>query len=87
MQYPGFILNNILPSKQQVSVFTDELMHYMFPVAQDAQTFLQQHETIKDNLQQQLQQLLLLVDKTTVVQHNETIDNYFCECAVLKMRC
>ena len=77
MQYPGFILHNVLPTKQQVSVFTEELMHYIFPVAQDADSFIRQHETIKENLQQQLQLLLQLVDKTTFTQHEETIENYF----------
>lgn len=84
MQYPGFILNNILPSKQQVSQFTEELIHYIFPVAQDAQEFLYQHETIKDRLQKQLQQLLNAVDKTTVAQHNETIETYCCELYSIK---
>ncbi len=84
MQYPGFILNNVLPSKQQVSLFTEELIHYIFPVAQDAQEFLQQHESIKDRLQKQLQQLLNAVDKTTVSQHNETIEKYFCELCSIK---
>lgn len=84
MQYPGFILNNILPSKHQVSLFTEGLMHYLFPVAQDAQQFLEQHETIKDKLQQQLQTLLNAVDKTTVSQHNETIEAYFNELCTIK---
>ena len=77
MPFPGFILNNILPSKQQVSEFTEQLIHYLFPVAHDAQQFLKDHEAIKDRLQQQLQHLLQAVDKITVAQHNETIDTYF----------
>lgn len=84
MQFPGFILNNTLPSKHQVALFTEGLTHYLFPVAQDAKQFLQQHETIKDSLQQQLQQLLNAVDKTTVAQHNETIESYFCELCGIK---
>ena len=84
MQYPGFILNNILPSKQQVSLFTEELIHYLFPVAKDPQRFLEQHESIKDDLQHQLQQLLQAVDKTTVAQHSETIETYFYELCNIK---
>lgn len=84
MQYPGFILNNILPSKQQVSVFTEDLIHYMFPVTQDPQHFLEQHEAIKDKLQQQLQVLLNAVDKTTIAQHNDTIEAYFNDMCSIK---
>ncbi len=84
MQYPGFILNNILPSKQQVGDFVENLIHYMFPVTQDPQHFLAQHESIKDALQQQLQQLLNAVDKTTPAQHNDTLEAYFKELCNVK---
>lgn len=84
MQFPGFILNNILPSKQQVGAFTDQMFHYLFPVAQDPQQFLLEHETIKDGLQHQLHQLLNAVDKTTIAQHNETIEKYFFELCNIK---
>jgi len=77
MQYPGFILNNTLPSKKQVNCFIEGLTHYIFPVVQEPQTFLKQHEQQCGSLQSQLAKLLTSVDKNDSLQHDEIITTYF----------
>ncbi|TKK69912.1 serine acetyltransferase [Ilyomonas limi] len=76
-QYPGFILNNTLPSKKQVNCFIEGLTHYVFPVTQEPQAFLQHHEQQCGSLQSQLTRLLALVDKNNSLQHDEIITTYF----------
>jgi serine O-acetyltransferase len=77
MQYPGFILKKTLPSKKQVNCFIEGLTQYIFPVAQDPSTFLQQHEQQCGSLQSQLAQLLVLVDRNDNLPHDEIVTTFF----------
>jgi serine O-acetyltransferase len=58
MEYPGYILNTILPSRSKVADFAEGLIHYLFPVTGNAADFLSRHETILYHLQEQLTDLV-----------------------------
>lgn len=77
MQYPGFILSKSLPSNDKVRLFTDEVIHYMFPVTNDPETFLQQHESIQIRLRQTLEHLLVAVDMKKSLDHDYINQYYF----------
>lgn len=77
MQYPGFILNNTLPSKKQVNCFIEGLTEYIFPVAQEPKAFLEQHERQCGSLQKQLLQLISMLDKKNALQPDAIVNTYF----------
>ncbi len=76
MQYPGFILSKSLPSNEEVRTFTDNTIHYMFPVTNDPETFLQQHEQLQIRLRETLSRLLTSVDSNRTLDH-DYINQYF----------
>ncbi len=84
MQYPGFILSNILPSKEGVNHFTEDLIHYLFPVTHYPEEFLRSHDRIQYRLRGQLRALLTSVDQATVLDYDHLVEEYFENLAALK---
>ncbi len=57
-KYPGFILSGNTPSKNSVSLFTEGLIEYLFPVVPDSKAFLRNHSSQQGALQKQLIEIL-----------------------------
>jgi serine O-acetyltransferase len=68
-KFPGHILNGNTPSKLAVAEFTAGLTDYLFPVVDDAKTFLRNHESIQAALQKQLINIL-----TPLTRKQEQLD-------------
>jgi serine O-acetyltransferase len=58
MEYPGYILQKILPSRQKVDKFIQDLIHYIFPVTDNAAEFMRTHQLVLKELQLQLEELI-----------------------------
>jgi serine O-acetyltransferase len=76
-KFPGYILNTNTPSKKKVAHFTETLTEYLFPVVEDAHSFLKQHTSVQGDLKKQLLNILtpLLRETEADVMHITT--SYF----------
>lgn len=75
MQYPGFICKTPLPALTQVIHFTEELLHYLFPITEKPEEFLEKQEAIQISLQTQLTALIRLIAPSMPV--NMLVTQYF----------
>jgi serine O-acetyltransferase len=75
MEYPGFILQKVLPSRQKVDKFIQELIHYIFPVTNKPEEFLKTHELVLRQLELQLEELIVSCENCKCSQH--IINSYF----------
>ena len=79
MKYPGFILSHLLPSKDEVCRFTDDLTRYLFHVTNHTDKFLKQHHIQHQILQQQLGALIQSVDSLARLDANSIVFEFFSE--------
>ncbi len=79
MKYPGFVLSHVLPSKDEVCRFTDELTRYLFHVTNHTDEFLQQHHIQQQKLQQQLIMLIKSVNSLASLDANTIVFEFFSE--------
>jgi serine O-acetyltransferase len=84
MQYPGHILSESLPSKEEVNLFTEELIEYLFPVTNYVSEFLEKHESIQMQLREMLKDLLASVDRASTLDHASIVEEYFGKLASIK---
>lgn len=77
MQYPGHILSHRLPSVTAIQHFTDELINYLFPVTQDPEVFLKNHEAALYTLRTNFIQLLTSVDKELKYDKEDIATRFF----------
>ena len=77
MKYPGFILSHILPSKDDVCRFTDELTRYLFHVTNHVDDFLLHHYEQQQKMQDKLLALIKSVDNAFLLDHNTIVFEYF----------
>ena len=77
MQYPGHILSKHLPSGKEIQVFTDDLIHYLFPVTEEPELFLQHHEGTLYKLQQTFYNLLASVDPQAMLSKETITEDFF----------
>ena len=77
MKYPGFILSHILPSKDEVCRFTDELTRYLFHVTNHVDDFLQHHYEQQQKMQDKLLGLIKSVDNAFLLDHKAIVFEYF----------
>lgn len=76
-KYPGFILSENLPSKDEVNLFTEELIQYLFPVSANPKEFLQKHQAIQADLRDMLKHLICAVAKCAKFDHEQIVADYF----------
>lgn len=67
----------MLPSKQQVQSFTEALLHYVFPVTRQPESFIQHHENVCDGLRAHLKELIVAVDLKNNLDSQEIQASYF----------
>ncbi|HWB24688.1 MAG TPA: serine O-acetyltransferase EpsC [Chitinophagaceae bacterium] len=79
MKYPGYVLSDTLPSKDEVCRFTDELTRYLFHVTNHTDEFLQQHHLQHKKLQQQLTTLIHSVDNLAALDADNIVFEFFSE--------
>lgn len=79
MKYPGYVLSDTLPSKDEVCRFTDELTRYLFHVTNHTDEFLQQHHLQHKKLQQQLTTLIHSVDNLAALDVDNIVFEFFSE--------
>ena len=84
MKYPGFILSHILPSKDDVCRFTDELTRYLFHVTNHVDDFLLHHYEQQQKMQEKLLALIKSVDNALLLDHNTIVFEYFCGLEAIK---
>lgn len=75
--YPGHIISILLPSKDEVINFAEGLVHYLFPVTQNRQAFLQTHDEEKQKLVKQLNNIIASVSNGTALSSGDIGDEYF----------
>lgn len=84
MKYPGFVLSHVLPSKDEVCRFTDELTRYLFHVTNHTDHFLKQHHIQHQLLQQQLTILIQSVDSLAKLDAPTIVFEFFSELETVK---
>ncbi|MDB5192477.1 MAG: serine acetyltransferase [Segetibacter sp.] len=77
MTYPGFILKDVLPSRQKVNRFIEDLIHYIFPVTDNPEQFLKDHECAQKELRLQLEELISIAKAKERFWSDEVIEYYF----------
>ncbi len=77
MEYPGYILSNNLPSVKAIGSFTEELIHYLFPVTDNPESFLEHHEAILYKLKANFTLLLHSVDKADKLAKQDIAYKFF----------
>lgn len=77
MQYPGHILSKHLPSGKEIHVFTDSLIHYLFPVTEEPALFLEHHETVLYKLQKTFLDLLSSDDSQNELDKITISESFF----------
>ncbi len=86
MKYPGFVLSHVLPSKDEVCRFTDELTRYLFHVTNHTDDFLKQHHIQHEKLQKQLCVLIRSVDSNNSLDSSSIVFEFFSELETIKER-
>lgn len=75
MEYPGYILQKVLPSRQKVDKFIQDLIHYIFPVTDNPEEFLRNHELKQRELHLQLEELIISCENCKC--SSEILKGYF----------
>jgi serine O-acetyltransferase len=84
MDYPGYILQQKLPSPKEVQLFTEDLIHYLFPVTDNAATFLAEHEIIQQELRNRLHKLINPINEKKECNCATVVYDFFDELADIK---
>lgn len=84
MKYPGYILSDTLPSKDEVCKFTDSLTRYLFHVSNHTDEFLQNHHLQHKQLQQHLCDLIQSVSSLAVLDKETITFEFFSELEDIK---
>lgn len=84
MKYPGFVLSHVLPSKDEVCRFTDELTRYLFHVTNHTDQFLKQHHIQHQQLQLQLAALIQSVGSLAKLDEATIVFEFFSELEAVK---
>lgn len=84
MKYPGYVLSHILPSKDEVCRFTDELTRYLFHVTNHTGEFLQTHHIQHSKLEQQLATLIHSVDSLAKLDVDNVVFEFFADLEQVK---
>lgn len=77
MDFPGYILQRVLPSRLKVHQFIDGLTHYLFPVVDDVKLFMLEHQPMQYKLRHQLLEMLKVGQCNQGLSPEEVVDIFF----------
>jgi serine O-acetyltransferase len=75
--FPGYLLSNTIPSRQNVIRFSEELIEYLFPIVDDAKAFLKNHENIQSGLKKQFLEMLSPIARDKDMDVLDIANRYF----------
>lgn len=84
MEFPGYILQRVLPSRQRVHQFITELTHYLFPVVDDVALFMLEHSSLQYKLSNQLRDMLHATQCKQGFSTDQVLDNFFAQLPQVK---
>jgi len=84
MKYPGYVLSHVLPSKDEVCRFMDELTRYLFHVTNHTDQFLKQHHIQHQQLQLQLNALIQSVGSLAKLDADTIVFEFFSDLETVK---
>jgi serine O-acetyltransferase len=82
--FPGYLLNGHTPSKLSVATFTQRLIDYLFPVAEDPKAFLRNHGSVQSALQKQLMDILTPIAHQRPIEIPEVVTAYFSQLPTIR---
>lgn len=77
MDFPGYILQRVLPSRLKVHQFIDDLVHYLFPVVDNETLFMLEHPVVQYKLREQLLEMLKVEQCGQSISPGEVVNTFF----------